>query len=676
MAEKYNDSSISALKGAERIRKRPEVMLGTKEVEGAFHTFVEIFGNSLDEARGGFGKRIDIVYHADNSITVRDEGRGVPMGWNEKEGRYNYDLVFNEMYAGGKYSETAEVYKYSIGLNGLGAVATQYTSEYMSVISHRPEGVYTKNFAKGSPTDEELLVEENTTGKTGTEITWKVDNEVFHNTNFTTKMFVTVIEPQSHLNNVLITFKNEKTDEFIEFEGEGVEVYLNSVIGEENVIESFYNLRETTGLDSQNKPYQAKIELALCITEEINSKSMHFHNTGRINRGVHFEATNASIGDFFKQVAKEQGIKILPIDFMDYISVLSATYSNIMSLSNQTKDAVTDKFIYELVYNSISTILNDAMATQNQSIKKLVDNVITATNARMLAKELEKRARQINKISAKKFVAPEKYDPCSTNDNKVAELYVLEGDSAKGACKTARDASFQALLAIKGKPVNAFKASLSDLLENNEVKSLVQVIGTGVDIPNANTFDIEKRRFDKIIIATDADVDGSQIRVLLYTIICRLMPELLRQGMVYVALTPLFEVVTNKNGGTSYFAYTLAEKDQLLEELKERGEFVKNINRSKGLGQNNEDMLSLTTMHPDTRKLVQLKIDPSDTDVQSLNDMLFGKDTGGERKDFILALLENKLLESKELDDFETFSEEESEENLEELTALVNAQLG
>lgn len=677
MADNYNDDSISSLKGAERVRMRPEVMFGTKEIEGAFHTVVEILGNSLDEVRGGHGKRVEITYHLDKSITIRDEGRGVPMGWNEAEGRFNYDLIFNELYAGGKYGTDDEDYKFSIGLNGLGAASTQYTSEYMLVVSHRTNGVFTKNFAKGSPTEEELLIEENTTGKTGTEITWKVDNEVFFNTDFTTKMFTDILEAQSHLNNVFISFKNENTDEYFEFEGEGVEEYLRSQIGEDSVIEMFTTVRETSGTTQKGEKYVAKGEIVVAITEEINSKSMHFHNTGRMRRGVHFDATNAAISAFFKNIAQENNIKILPIDFADYVSVLSSTYSNIMSLANQTKDGVTDAFLYELVRDSILKVLDDALATQNPSIKTLVENVITASVARAKAKELEKQARAINKMSGKRFVPPVKYVPCSSNDNTITELFILEGDSAKGACRKARDSSFQALIPIKGKPVNAFKTTIDKLLENEEVKSLVKVIGAGVDIPNANTFDITKCRFDKIIFTTDADVDGSQIRVLLYTIFCVLMPELLRQGKVYVALSPLFEIITNKNGGTSYFAYSVEEKEEILEELKSRNEFVANINRSKGLGQNNPDMLSLTTMHPDTRKLVQLQLDPSDRDVMAINDMLFGKDAGKERKDFIFALLENKLQDETELEKFESpASAEMAEEDYDELEALVNAQLG
>jgi DNA gyrase subunit B len=670
MTETYNDASITALKGADRVRKRPGVMFGSDDRKGAFHTLSEIIANSLDEARAGYGKTLTVTFHTDKSMTVLDTGRGVPMGWNTEEGRFNWDLVFNELYAGGKYVEAEEEgdteYEFPLGLNGLGSAATQYTSEFMNVISWRKDSIFKKSFVKGVPTPEELTVEPNTTGQTGTSVHWKVDNEVFPDTDFTNQMFKDMLESQAHLNAITIIFIDENVDETVVYEGEGIQQYLSAKLGGA-VLDILTKSTTSRGIE-KGKAYRAKAEIVLAITDETKSKQMHFHNTAtmRVGVGVHASAFESAVTTFFKKVAKDNGVSIIPYDYQDYLSVLSSTYSSITSFANQTKDGVSNGFVYDIIYNTVLDILEEAVAMKKDSITTLLQNVVGAALARKKAKELEQLERQVNKLTGgRKREKAEKYVDCKERDPKRRELFIVEGDSAKEACRNARDGAFQSLLPIKGKPMNGLKAKMEDLMKNQEVKDIVNTIGTGIDVAGLDTFDIEKRQFERIIITTDADIDGQQIRVLLYTIFYRLMPQLLEAGLVYVAETPLFEL--EMSNGKSWFAYTLAEKDAFMEQARKERLVVKKINRSKGLGENDPDMLWHTTMNPETRRLVQLKIDIKDQVVRDVSNMLFGDDIGKERKGFVFSLLETKLGEDVALNELiETIEALDSEREVDE----------
>lgn len=678
MAEEYNDSSIKSLKGAERVRKRPGVMFGSDDINGAFHTLKEIIANSLDESRAGHGKNITVKYHADGSISVLDTGRGVPMDWNIDEQRFNWDLIFNELYAGGKYDEENGDYEFSLGLNGLGSAATQYASEWMHVISWRKDKVYKKDFAKGAPTDADLVIEPNTSGKTGSLVHWKIDNEVFPDTDFSAKMFKELLESQAHLNAVDLLFIDEHTGEEVNYHGIGIEAYLKEQLGDK-VIDVLVKSKDSSGTE-KGKKYRAKGEIVLAITNETKSKQLHFHNTATMRSGVHGSAFDYAVTAFFKDIAKQYGVSIIPYDYQDYLSVLSSTYSNITSFANQTKDGVSNNFIFDLVNSTVLDMLQEAVAMKKESVTSLIENVVTAANARKKAKEIEQLERQASKLTSKRREKAEKFVDCSSKDPSEKELFIVEGDSAKGSCKNARDRRFQALLPVKGKPMNALKATISDLLENQEIRDIINTIGAGIDIPveGVELFDINKCEFAKIIFTTDADVDGNQIRVLLYTIFYRLMPKLLEAGMVYVAETPLFELVTNQkdknNKPVSMFAYSVEEKETIIEDCKKNRIAIVKINRSKGLGQNNPDMLRMTTMSPETRRLVPLTIDINDPVVRDISNMLFGEDVNKERKGFIFSLLEEKLGEDAGLGDLIETIEALEQEDTEEVedTAVVH----
>ena len=651
----YNDSSIKALKGAERVRERVNVMFGSDDINGAFHSVIEIVGNSLDECRAGYGDKVIIHYGADKRITVRDYGRGVPMGWNEAEQRYNWDLVFNELYAGGKYDANA-LYKYSVGLNGLGAASVQYTSEVFDVVSYTKDNISKMHFEKGNPVGE-LIVEPNVTGETGTEIKWIVDDEIFSSTDFTAKMFTEYCEVQAHISGVTIEFDDDLHNVHEKFVGVGLADYLRSKVGKKE-IEAFDITNRAAGVDAHGKQYKAECQIVLMLTDEMTPVRMFFHNTATMRNanGYHHAAFDAAIADFFKEIGKQEGLKIQPRDYEDYLSCIVSTYSNITSFYNQTKDAVSSDFIYFLIRDTIKNKLDIEYAKHNESVMTFVKSVVVAAQARVRAKQIEQAERQVKKqIAGAKRIKAEKFKDCAERDPSKRELYIVEGDSALGACKLARDSKFQALIPVQGKILNCLKASIEKIIDNKVITDLTSTIGTGVELGTSNSlFDINKLQFDKIIICTDADVDGFQIRVLLYTMFYRLMPELLRTGHVYIADTPLFEIVTGK---ASHFAFNVEEKDKMLADFKQRGIKVTQINRSKGLGENTPAMMRQTTMLPESRRLIPLTIDSRNEIVRELSIVLFGNDYNNQRKEFVKELLGVQLAEL--VDEIETLTDED-----------------
>ena len=650
----YNDSSIRSLKGAERVRERVNVMFGSDDINGAFHSVVEIVGNSLDECRAGYGDKVEVTYDAGRRITVRDYGRGVPMGWNEAEQRYNWDLVFNELYAGGKY-DANESYKYSIGLNGLGAASVQYTSKVFDVTSYTKDSISTMHFEEGNPVGE-LKVEPNTTGETGTLISWVVDEQIFTSTDFTAKMFTEYCETQAHISGVTIIFNDNVHNVHETYVGTTLHDYLSSKVGSKEV-ESFVIKDGTSGIDAHGKDYKAECEIVLMVTDEMSPVRMFFHNTATMRNpnGFHHKAFDVVIADFFKEISKNEGIKIMPRDYEEYLSCIVSTYSNITSFYNQTKDAVSSDFIYHLIYNTIKKRLDIEYAKHNESLMAFIKNVTIAAQARVRAKQIEQTERQAKKqITAAKKVKAEKFKDCAERDPSKRELYIVEGDSALGACKLARDSKFQALIPVQGKILNCLKASIEKIIENKVITDLTSTIGTGIDLGTSNLFNINKLQFDKIIICTDADVDGFQIRVLLYTMFYRLMPELLRTGHVYIADTPLFEIITGKE---SHFAFDVEEKDKMLADFKKRGIRVTQINRSKGLGENTPAMMRQTTMLPESRRLIPLTIDIQDQIVRELSSVLFGNDYNNQRKEFVKELLGMQLADL--VDEIETLTDDD-----------------
>ena len=652
MANNYNDDSIQTLEGEDRVRERIGVMLGSNDLRGAFHTVCEIIGNAVDEAQINKNMTIKVTYHADDSITVEDGGRGVPMGWNEAKQRYNWDLVYNELYAGGKYGGNS--YTYSVGLNGVGAAATQYSSEFCEVTSYRDGKKFYKDFKKGRPTDTELLVEDCPNHPTGTIVHWKPDNDCFIDTHFPQEMFVKHCRDQANLVGVHFIFTDEHDGKVFDFPGEGLEGILKNVVGAD--IDAVYNVSgEWKGTvktpKDPNKEVSAKYEILFAFTtrEHLN-ESRFFHNTGEMTEGRHIQAYTNALSDVFRGIAAKKGVKLLPYDYEPYCVAVVSTYSTVTDFANQTKTGVSNQFIYDIVSSNIKKIIAECEARRDDAFVKLITRVITNAERRKQIEEYSKALREVKK-SGKQMKLPEKLADCRSRDNTKNELYIVEGDSAMGACKLSRNAEFQAIMPIRGKILNCQKASFDKIVNSACIQDLISAIGCGIDVPDmrggkkvGSLFDITKLRYSKIIFCTDADVDGYQIRVLLFVLFYTLMPELIKQGYVYIAETPLFELVTSQG---IKFAYDWEERDRLLEECRSKGISVQRINRSKGLGENDPQMMSVSTMAPATRRLIPLQTDVSSDAVRVAVDILFGKDVNNLRKDVILSLIREGLVDAE-----------------------------
>lgn len=721
----YGEDSIDELVNEETVRKRPSVMLGTKDHKGAFHAFGEIISNIVDEKNSGFGNKAKVHVSEDGVITVSDEARGVPMGYNKRLSKFNWHLVYNQLYAGGKYGKDKlnkkrqEISKvvFTIGLNGLGASACQFTSEFFKVVSRRQEGTYTKEFKKGVPVNatevelenslkflqsnieeleaqiegtEDILVKAeliqkldylktqapiidttpNPVGTTGTTITWKPDIDVFSSIDFTNVMFETYLEAQAYISGITIEYRNDKYGVSKIFEGDGLSGLFESkldgvditktITHETDVIEQF--------IQKEDIYRYYKAEVIVALTEYTNSSvSIHYHNTGAMlstESSVHHNATRSAITDFFKVVAKENKIKINATTYTPYISVATSTYDTETSFANQTKDVISNDNIYALIYNTVTDMLQREKAKGVGAVNDFIDTVVREAQLLKEISEMEKNTRDIKVTNRKgaKMEKPEKYwDPKIYG--KDSEIWIVEGDSAAQATVSARDNVYQAVMALKGKPVNVLKKPLDMIFANKEIKDLINILGAGVDIQGVGvkSFDINKLRFGKIIILTDADEDGNQIRVLVYLIFFLLFPEIIKQGLLYIGESPLF---TNKIGEDDYrYAYTADEQVELIAELKEQNIRVIESKRSKGLGSNNKEQMSESTLHKDTRRLTQVKFDVQDPVIFTITNQIFGDSNSDARKEFVRVLVADEIKETKRLGEIQKLVEEVKEAN-------------
>lgn len=651
----YGNESITSLKGAERVRKRPAVIFGSDGLEGCEHSFFEILSNSIDEAREGYGSLIEVTKFKDQSIEVRDHGRGIPLDYNEKEGRYNWELVFCELYAGGKYNNNkGGMYEYSLGLNGLGACATQYSSEYMDVTVVRDKQKYTLHFEKGENIGN-LNSEPTRSIQTGSTIRWKPDREVFTDINISEDFYKDVLNKQAMVNaGIRFVFYNETEDGMEMFEyfyENGIVDYLEESVGEETIttIESWEC--ERSGRDREDKDeYRMKMQVAFCFSNKV-SMLEYYHNSSYLEHGGSPDKAvkNAfvyAIDQYLKQNNKynKTESKIKFEDVGDCLALVINSFSTQTSYENQTKKAINNKFIQEAMTDFMRHQLEVYMIENRADAEKIANQVLVNKRSRENAEKtrIDIKKKLTGTMDVTNRV--EKFVDCRTKDVAKREIYIVEGDSALGSCKLARDASFQAIMPIRGKILNCLKADYPKIFKSDVITDLIKVLGCGVEIKSkhnktADSFNLESLRWDKVIICTDADVDGFQIRTLVLTMIYRLMPTLIDVGKVYIAESPLYEITITKTKrkGEKFFAYSDGEKEEILAKLteeglsKEKDEY--DIKRSKGLGENQPDMMSLTTMHPATRRLIRVTPEAVEKTAMMF-DILLGENLQS-RKDYI-----------------------------------------
>lgn len=652
MAKKatYDNESISSLKGADRVRKRPGVIFGSDGLEGCEHAVFEILSNAIDEARGGHGKLITVTRFADRSIQVEDQGRGCPVDWNEKEGRYNWELVFCELYAGGKYdNENSENYEFSLGLNGLGSCATQYASRYMDVTVWRDGKEYRLHFERGEIAGK-LEVSEQTGNKkrTGTTIRWLPDLDVFTDIDIPVDYYWDVMRRQAVVNaGVTFRLKNEtaagkfETEEFV-YE-HGIEDYIRELAGLDALTEPVYWEAERRGRDRPDKPeYKVKLSVALCFSNK-TALCEYYHNSSFLEHGGSPEkATRSAMVSAIDKYLRDNNkyvkgeAKITFPDVQDCLILVSSSFSTQTSYENQTKKAITNKFIQEAMTEFLRSRLEIYFIENRDAAEKIAAQVLINKRSRETAERT--RINQKKKLTEKIDIANrvQKFVDCRTKDVERREIYIVEGDSALGACKQSRDAEFQGLMPVRGKILNCLKADYPRIFKSDVITDLMKVLGCGVEVSgkavkDLNQFDLSNLRWSKVVICTDGDVDGFQIRTLILTMLYRLCPTLIREGYVYIAETPLFEITCKeKSGEKTWFAYSEKEKADILKKLE--GKKV-NVQRSKGLGENDPEMMWMTTMSPETRRLIRVL--PEDAEETArVFDLLLGDNLSG-RKDYI-----------------------------------------
>lgn len=641
--DNYTNESISMLKGADRVRKRPAVIFGSDGLEGCEHAIFEILSNSIDEAREGFGSVITVTRFLDHSIEVVDHGRGVPLDYNPTEDRYNWELVYCELYAGGKYKTNAgENYEFSLGLNGLGACATQYASEYMDVEVLRDGYRYQLHFEKGENVGG-LKKEKCKYDHTMTRTKWRPDLDVFTDINVSEGYFHTILKKQAIVNKgLLFVFKNETTPgEFAEtrylYEN-GIVDYVKELAGDTALTDVQYYECERRGRDRADKPeYKVRLSVAFCFSNQANLLE-YYHNSSFLEHGGSPDkaVSNAfvySIDQYCKQNGKynKNESKINFNDVRDCLILVSNSFSTVTSYENQTKKAINNKFIAEAMTEFLRHELELYFIENKMDAEKICSQVLVNKRSREHAEKA--RVNIAKKLSGSLDVTNrvQKFVDCRSKDVSKREVYIVEGDSALGSVKLGRDSEFQAIMPVRGKILNCLKADYDKIFKSEIIVDLLKVLGCGVEISSKHnksfsTFDLENLRWNKVVICTDADVDGFQIRTLILAMLYRLVPTLIDAGKVFIAESPLFEI-THKNN--TYFAYTDKEKSDLVKKLGGNC----HVQRSKGLGENEPEMMWETTMNPETRRLIKVTSEDVERTAQVF-DMLLGDDLNA-RKDYI-----------------------------------------
>ncbi len=641
--QQYGNDSISSLKGADRVRKRPGVIFGSDGLEGCEHAVFEILSNAIDEAREGYGDLITVTRYEDKSIEVEDFGRGCPVDWNEAEGRYNWELVFCELYAGGKYKEDGgDNYEYSLGLNGLGSCATQYASEYFDAVIYRDGFQYTLHFEKGEIVGE-MKKEPAGRKKTGSKFHWKPDLDVFTDIDIPVEYYTDVLKRQAVVNaGVTFRFRNQAggTFETAEFRYEnGIVDYVRELAGEDALTAPVFWQTERRGRDREDKgEYKVKLSVSFCFSNRVQVVE-HYHNSSWLEHGGSPEkamrsAFVSAIDGWLKQNGKYQKneSKVTFNDIQDALVLVSSNFSTQTSYENQTKKSITNRFVQEAMTDFLRAQLEVYFIENPMDAERIAGQVLVNKRSRETAEKTRLGIKK--KLSGSVDISNrvQKFVDCRTRDVDKRELYIVEGDSALGSVKLGRDAEFQGIMPIRGKILNCLKADYARIFKSEIITDLLKVIGCGVEVrdkhvKDLNAFDLDNLRWNKIVICTDGDEDGFQIRTLLLAMLYRLTPTLIQEGYVYIAESPLYEITCKEK---TWFAYSDRERNEITASLEGK-KF--DVQRSKGLGENEPDMMWLTTMSPDTRRLI--KVMPEDVErTAQIFEMFLGNDLQA-RKDHI-----------------------------------------
>lgn len=640
--KQYGNDSIKSLKGADRVRLRPAVIFGSDGIEGCQHSIFEIMSNSIDEAREGRGNKIIITKFEDGSVEIQDFGAGIPVDYNAAEKEENWKLLFCEMYAGGKYDAGSDNYEYSLGLNGLGLCATQYASEYMDAEIHRDGYCYKLHFEHGENVgglDKQPYDKKDT----GSRIRWKPDLKVFTDINIPLDYYKETIKRQAIVNDgVTFVLKNQIGSRFETFEysyKNGIKDYVEELAGSDAFTSPQYWECERVGRDRADlSDYKLKIKAALCFSQKTQIKE-YYHNSSYLEHGgspdkafrsAFVNEINAYLKANNKYNKTDSQINVQDVE--DILILVISSFSTQTSYENQTKKSITNKFIQDAMTEFFRKQLEVYFIENKMEADKIAEQVIINMRSRIKAENTRKTLKKTLQTKMDMTNRVQKFVDCRSKDVNEREIFIVEGDSALGACKQARDANFQAIMPIRGKILNCLKCEYDKIFKNEIITDLIKVLGCGVEVrskasKDLTAFDMNNLRWNKILICTDADVDGFHIRTLILTMIYRLMPKLIEEGKVFIDESPLYEVTCKDQ---TYFAYNEIEMDRIKEKI---GNQKYTVQRSKGLGENEAEMMALTTMNPATRRLILVTPDDAEKTSQMF-DLLLGDNLEG-RKQYI-----------------------------------------
>ncbi|HHU19593.1 MAG TPA: DNA topoisomerase (ATP-hydrolyzing) subunit B [Bacilli bacterium] len=618
----YDENQIQVLEGLEAVRKRPGMYIGSTSSRGLHHLVWEIVDNSIDEALAGYCDDIQVVIEEDNSITVIDNGRGIPVGIHEKTGRPAVEVIMTELHAGGKFDNSG--YKVSGGLHGVGASVVNALSSSLEVFVHRDDKVYYLDFKRGVLNTEIQVIGE--TDITGTRVHFSPDPEIFTETieyDYDTLLYR--VRELAFLNKkIKISLEDKRIDrekkESFYYEG-GIKEYVEYMNRSKEVIhEAFFAEKEEDDII---------VEVALQYNSGYANNiysfanNIHTHEGGMHESGFKTALTRV-INDYARRskIFKENDENLSGDDVREGITAIVSIKHPDPQFEGQTKTKLGNSEARTITDSAFSEMFSTFLVENPDTARIIVNKGMMASRARLAAKKARELTRRKGALEISNL--PGKLADCSSRDASISELYIVEGDSAGGSAKQGRDRHFQAILPLRGKILNVEKARLDRILSNNEIRSMITAMGTGI----GEDFDITKARYHKVVIMTDADVDGAHIRTLLLTFFYRFMRPLIEHGYIYIAQPPLYKV---QQGKTVRYAYDDRELDIILEELPKQPK--PGLQRYKGLGEMNADQLWETTMDPDNRTLLQVKLHDA-IEADQIFDMLMG-DKVEPRRDFI-----------------------------------------
>jgi DNA gyrase subunit B len=638
----YSAKNINVLKGLEAVRKRPAMYIGDVSSRGLHHLINEVVDNSIDEALGGFNDRVIVTIKKDGSVSVEDHGRGIPVDMHPVEKRSALEVVMTVLHAGGKFDKNS--YKVSGGLHGVGVSVVNALSEWLTAEVRRDNKIYFQEYHRGAPVEKVKQIGTYKGDQTGTTITFKPDGEIFKTTKFNFETVAERLRELAYLNKEVTMFlkdENDGQEETYRFKG-GLIDFVKYLDEQRTPLHKPVYIEG----EKENTPVEISFEYSDSYSENIHT---YVNNINTVEGGTHLVGFRTALTRTFNNYAYKNGlikdnskITLSGDDFREGLTAVISVKVMEPQFEGQTKTKLGNSEVKSIVETIVGEKLSEFLEENPSVGKKVIEKCMRAAEAREAARKAKELVRRKNALDSMHL--PGKLADCSINDPEHCEIYIVEGDSAGGSAKQGRDRRFQAILPIKGKILNVEKAKLNKILENQEIQAMVAALGAGI----GEEFDSSKSRYGKIILMTDADVDGSHIRTLLLTFFYRHMKDLITSGRVYIAQPPLYKV---KKGKEEQYAFDDEERDKILKQfrkdMKTKAGVVDEdvevdeegqpkgvtISRYKGLGEMNPEQLWSTTMNPETRTVLQVSVE-SAAAADKIFETLMG-DAVEPRRDFI-----------------------------------------